>query len=98
MCCFMRWVRHERSPYFVEGITQAHFVIFVFFFMALGIQAGITWFVVSVVQYPISTNRDAYEYVSITENVLSGHGFAIERESRFVEILCRVRLLHDDSS
>jgi hypothetical protein len=48
--------------------------------LALGIQAGLTWFAVRVVQYPLSTVADAWEYVGITDNVLAGHGFATERE------------------
>jgi hypothetical protein len=70
----------ERLQHCREGATQVPCAILVVFVTALGIQAGVTWFAVSVVQYSISTDRDAYEYVGITDNWLAGHGFAVERE------------------
>jgi hypothetical protein len=51
----------------------------IFFLVALGLQTGLTWFAVSIVQYPISTTPDAWAYVGVTDNLLAGHGFASER-------------------
>ena len=54
--------------------------ISVLFVIALAFQAGLTWFAVDIVKYPISNFEDSWQYVGITDNVLAGHGFAIERE------------------
>jgi hypothetical protein len=69
----------ERPQSCGKSATQVPFVILVFFLVALGLQAGLTWFAVSVARYPISTVADARGYISITDNVLAGHGFAMER-------------------
>lgn len=72
-------MRRKRPQSCGKRTTQAPFAILVFFLMALGLQAGLTWFAVAVVQTPISTVADASQYIRITDNVLAGHGFAIER-------------------
>lgn len=71
-------MRRERPQICGKNITQ--FVVVVFFLIALGVQLGLTWFVVDLIQYPISTVADAWDYVGITDNLLAGHGFAIERK------------------
>jgi hypothetical protein len=72
-------MRCEQPQSCGKSAPQAPFAILVIFLIALGIQTGFTWFAVRVVQYPISAAPDAWEYVGITDNVLAGHGFAVER-------------------
>lgn len=48
------------------------------FMGALIVQTAAVVYVVGVLHYPISTQRDSVEYVSITDNVIAGHGFAVE--------------------
>lgn len=48
------------------------------FVAALLAQTAAVFVVVGVLHYPISTQRDSWEYVNITDNVLAGHGFSVE--------------------
>lgn len=52
-----------------------------FLSLALALNLALTWYVVGVMRFPISSDRDSFEYVGITDNLLAGHGFAVEPNS-----------------
>jgi hypothetical protein len=59
----------------LRAVERAWWLAFV---AALLAQAAAAFYVVGVLHYPISTQRDSWEYVHITDNVIAGHGFAVE--------------------
>jgi hypothetical protein len=62
----------ERLLRAVERVSWLAFVA------ALVAQTAAVFVVVGVLHYPISTQRDSWEYVNITDNILAGHGFSAE--------------------
>jgi hypothetical protein len=65
-----------REGYFVpRAVERVSWLVFV---AALLAQTAAVFVVVGVLHYPISTQRDSWEYVNITDNVLAGHGFSAE--------------------
>lgn len=46
--------------------------------VCLALQTAAAWLAIGVLRYPMSTQRDSWEYVNITDNVIRGHGFSVE--------------------